>query len=896
MPTRRSHLRTGARDARAITTWLLTIVMVALTFLLVLTPPVAKGTDEGFTIVADPQTLAVTQGSNNTSTITLISQLGFSGLVTISSHWDVPEPSGVEAFIEGEKQIYLTSGEKAVSTLWVEAITKASIGTYVLRVEGVCGNVTNATYLDISIVKAPFDFSLSVKPPSITLTAEETARFEITVTQKEGPSKQIELSIAGLPADATAIFDPQGVTPPGVSTLTVRAGKTLGNFNPTITGTYDAEQRSTSVTLTIESAPSWLVPGVLATVGGAVAVGGAALALRARKPPTPPEIPLPLSERIVNTGFSTPTHAGEPLSSDQPLVPGRAYYFWFEVEPPAPGSMEVKPDPLMIEFVPSEARLKVALFAFEGELEITPGNDVGEIQILSDGAVKVARQVKRPESLPRDSELEDRRLFFPVRTPTREGTVRLRCNMYYEQILVRSQLIKVLVASSTGRTPTRLAGPALQSTVEYAMSKTLNPHFLVRMQPQSLSVMLNDTGDSTHSFRIFGTQEYKRDASFTAVHLSSLIDAARSELRKASWTEGGAWTEDKQYRYAGDSDLTRLKADLINFAICGYRFYAGLTSQIAPGMPKVMELEKRTLKPSTLEFVIRDKNEASNYMFPAALIYDHFLDTGINRDQYTLCPAFLNALEAEEPLVEASCFQGDCPSRGNGAVICPSGFWGFRHAIGMPLGSASETNHEILYQRAPELTVAVYPAFPEWPRHQQALKALSTEVIWNIADTRAETLSLLRSTKPHVVYFYCHGGIRRNVPYLKVGREREMGIEPTNLFKVIWWESPQPLVFINGCHTTALEPTQVLNFVDSFITWNHAAGVIGTEIAIFEALACAFSEECLRRFVIEGETIGEAVRGTRLTLLKHGNPLGLIYNIYANASLRLKKVGESNNE
>ena len=123
-----------------------------------------------------------------------------------------------------------------------------------------------------------------------------------------------------------------------------------------------------------------------------------------------------------------------------------------------------------------------------------------------------------------------------------------------------------------------------------------------------------------------------------------------------------------------------------------------------------------------------------------------------------------------------------------------------------------------------------------------------------------------------------------------------MGIEPTNLFNVIWWESPQPLVFINGCHTTALEPTQVLNFVDSFITWNHAAGVIGTEIAIFEALACAFSEECLRRFVIEGETIGEAVRGTRLTLLKHGNPLGLIYNIYANASLRLKKVGESNNE
>ncbi len=63
--------------------------------------------------------------------------------------------------------------------------------------------------------------------------------------------------------------------------------------------------------------------------------------------------------------------------------------------------------------------------------------------------------------------------------------------------------------------------------------------------------------------------------------------------------------------------------------------------------------------------------------------------------------------------------------------------------------------------------------------------------------------------------------------------------------------------------------------------------VIGTEITIFEQLACDFAEECLRRFLAGNASIGEAIRGTRLELLRKGNPLGLIYTPFVTDELHL---------
>ena len=76
------------------------------------------------------------------------------------------------------------------------------------------------------------------------------------------------------------------------------------------------------------------------------------------------------------------------------------------------------------------------------------------------------------------------------------------------------------------------------------------------------------------------------------------------------------------------------------------------------------------------------------------------------------------------------------------------------------------------------------------------------------------------------------------------------------------------------------------DLVQTFVETVGAAGVIGTEITIYEPLAVAFGEACLRRFM-DGTSIGEAVRQARLELLQQGNPLGLVYDVFAIASLKM---------
>ena len=85
---------------------------------------------------------------------------------------------------------------------------------------------------------------------------------------------------------------------------------------------------------------------------------------------------------------------------------------------------------------------------------------------------------------------------------------------------------------------------------------------------------------------------------------------------------------------------------------------------------------------------------------------------------------------------------------------------------------------------------------------------------------------------------------------------------------------------------TAVAPTQALEFTTPLVTYAKAAGVIGTEITIFEQLATVFAEDCLGRFVT-GEPIGKAVRNARLKLLKEGNPLGLVYIPFGMSGLRM---------
>jgi hypothetical protein len=586
-------------------------------------------------------------------------------------------------------------------------------------------------------------------------------------------------------------------------------------------------------------------------------------------------------ERKVSTGFASATGPGTVLSTAIPLRAGEQYYFWLEVGALVAGSIEEVPTELPQGLSPA-ARLVVALFGFENEIRIVPGADVGELEVRPDGTFAVARQPEVPSNLTNIAILE-RRLFFPIRVPGQDGTYRLRCNIYHNQILMQSRLI----SASVMRAPRPMPQSLRAELIDYTLARTL----AASHAPHRLSLMLNDNGNGTHGFRFFGWDGsgrwVKDDVSFAELELQDLIQQARGGLRMAAWGHEQEWQPGQAYRY--DSPNEHFPEDLIRLAIRGYRLYDAIINRLAGGARQADILTVLMREPGAIQLALR---QSARLVPPAALLYDGRIDPDLDLKSYELCPAFLSAVQAPGPLETTTCFQGHCPNRDSKTIVCPSGFWGYRHILGLPLSvaTAPDVPATILWDSGPQIAVSVSTDENLRLRlsHERVLRSLRPDLSWKYADTRADALKLLTSTRPHVVYFYCHGGIANNVPYLQVGPIHERGITRAALRTYeVQWDAPRPLVFINGCHTTALEPELALDFVTAFVENAYAAGVIGTEITVFEPLATNFAEEFLRRF-FSGEAAGVAIRGARLALLKSYNPLGLAYIPFAIATLCLQ--------
>ena len=590
--------------------------------------------------------------------------------------------------------------------------------------------------------------------------------------------------------------------------------------------------------------------------------------------------------RIVNTGFADEGSAATPHAPEIPLKPATNYYFWLEVGAAMEGSIEVIPTELPEE-IPPGAELDVALFGFDNSIQLTPGKDVGRIQIEADGTVTVLTRVAEPAV---GGDILNRRLFFPVKTAAGPRQ-RLRCNIYYKQTLIQSRLVSVKVEAS----PVAGKRAALASRLDYTLSKSLNGDVLEGMGTNTMSMMLNDNGDGTHGFRFFGQNNFKNESTLTEGALQNLIEMARGGLRKAAWGDEEEFKRGKTYRYDDDRlHEDRLRADLITLAIRGRRFYTGLIEKLVGGVENAWDLEEMMKEPGQLQ--IASKVDAG-LVVPAAMFYDHPLDDGKETKVMTICDTFSSALRSKQPLAETACFQGNCPNYNNNTVICPSGFWGFRHSLGLPVSlkkgeeEGDDAAVTITYTGTPHIAMSVStdPAFRERPKHEQALRNLNIATTDEYADNRDDAISLIKGTKSQVVYFYCHGGLTNDgVPFISVGDKSGDWLTTTTLYENrVRWRSNRPLVFVNGCHTTAVTPKYALNFVQSFIQTSNAAGVVGTEITIFEPIAVAFAEECLKQFLQGGKTLGEAVRGARLNMLQNGNPLGLVYIPYAVPGLKV---------
>lgn len=568
---------------------------------------------------------------------------------------------------------------------------------------------------------------------------------------------------------------------------------------------------------------------------------------------------------------------------DRTLAKSSRYLLWVEISPRAvPGSLsEVAP---LTELQEGDV-IDVIAFPFRGQLALE-GPRHGRVKLLAAGnQVLQAAWTGVPEEPGRPT------LFFALQTPAKAGRFGMRCNLYCRGVLLQSHLVRVEVTARA-----RKQAHALDRELDYNLSESLDTS---RLPPESacrVSWFLNDDGDGTHSFRFVsskaGVPEHVGDAHVDGVQLQEMVQYAREALRWAAWGTKQPWTPGLPCRFADRFERDALKPVLIELAMRGANLWMEIAAQFAFVGDTYDSLRELMRTPGQVQIALK---KSIGSVIPMALIYDYPLDAAVPPAEAKVCETAFDAIAAGRPLVDEPCFNGACPHYGADDVVCPGGFWGFRHDLGLPLHlpkgqvAAVIPRGDGVRAFAP---ISTDQAFVMRDPHLAQLTA-QLKMPLEILRDRDACLDRLKEAR-QLVYFYCHGGLTAaRTPYLQVGALGSRNIVAQSLVnaRISWRGALRPLVILNGCHTTAASPDEMFSMLTAFATHCNAAGVIGTEITNFELIAGIFGSELLRNFLGSNDKdrqLGRAVRLGRLALLAKGNPLGLMYIPFALPSLQLE--------
>jgi len=132
----------------------------------------------------------------------------------------------------------------------------ATVVLYATSLAGAKGAVSIAINIVSAQQPTPFTFALSVTPSTWSVDRGGQGSFTVVVTLTGGTAGPVQLSVSGLPQDATYTFSSNPVTPTATLTLTISTATTtpLGTYTITITGTAaDGSTASTTIQLAVAS-------------------------------------------------------------------------------------------------------------------------------------------------------------------------------------------------------------------------------------------------------------------------------------------------------------------------------------------------------------------------------------------------------------------------------------------------------------------------------------------------------------------------------------------------------------------------------------------------------------------------------------------------------------------
>jgi hypothetical protein len=202
-----------------------------------------------FTGSVTPTFQTVVTGSSANYSISISAIDGFSGTIQFSL---TGLPAGATASFNPP-----TVTGSGTTTLTVSTSSSTPTGSYTLAVGGTSASVAHQGTLTLNVGPAGSDFtdfSGSITPSYQTITPGSSTGYNLAVTPINGFTGNVTLTVSGLPAGATGIFNPATITGGSGSSLlsiSTSSSTATGSYVLTITATSGSHVHSTTVNLNV---------------------------------------------------------------------------------------------------------------------------------------------------------------------------------------------------------------------------------------------------------------------------------------------------------------------------------------------------------------------------------------------------------------------------------------------------------------------------------------------------------------------------------------------------------------------------------------------------------------------------------------------------------------------